>query len=61
MWPVPVVMIDEDLKNPLKVLLVQDQQPIRIVLAAQSVELDRNMCTLHVSVAAGSNPKNAFC
>jgi len=28
MWPVPVVVIDEDLKNPLKVLLVQDQQPI---------------------------------
>ena len=28
MWPVPVVVIDEDFKNPLKVLLVQDQQPI---------------------------------
>ena len=28
MGPVPVVVIDEDLKNPLKVLLVQDQQPI---------------------------------
>ena len=28
MGPVPVVVIDEDLKNPLKMLLVQDQQPI---------------------------------
>src|SRR5262245_39826642 len=28
MWPVPVVLIDEDFKNSLKVRLVQDQQPI---------------------------------
>ena len=26
MWPVPVVVIDEYLKDPLKVLLVQNQQ-----------------------------------
>ena len=28
MWPVPVVVIDEHLKDPLKVLLVQNQQPV---------------------------------
>ena len=28
MWPVPVVVIDEHRKNPLKVLLVQNQQPV---------------------------------
>jgi len=27
MWPVPVVMIDEHMEDPLKVLLVQNQQP----------------------------------
>ena len=28
MWPVPVVMIDEHLKDSLKVLLVQNQKPV---------------------------------
>ena len=28
MWSVPVVVIDEALKNALKVLVVQNQQPI---------------------------------
>ena len=28
MWPVPVVVIDEHLKDPLKVLLVQNQEPV---------------------------------
>ena len=28
MWPVTVVIIDEHIKNPLKVLLVQNQQPV---------------------------------
>jgi len=28
MWPVPVAVIDEHVKDPLKVLLIQNQQPI---------------------------------
>src|SRR5262245_64654612 len=28
MWPVPVVMVDEHFKDPLEVLLVQNQQPV---------------------------------
>ena len=28
MQPVPVVVIDEPLKDPLKVLLVENQQPV---------------------------------
>jgi hypothetical protein len=28
MRPVPVVVIDEHVKDPLKVLLVQNQQPV---------------------------------
>ena len=28
MWPVPVVVIDEYVKDPLKVLLVQNQEPV---------------------------------
>jgi hypothetical protein len=27
MWPVPVVVIDELFEDPLKVLLVENQQP----------------------------------
>jgi hypothetical protein len=28
MWPVPVVVLHEDLEDPLKMLMVQDQQPV---------------------------------
>ena len=28
MWPVAVVMLREDVKDPLKMLVVQDQQPV---------------------------------
>jgi hypothetical protein len=28
MWPVAVVMLPEDVEDPLKMLLVQDQQPV---------------------------------
>jgi hypothetical protein len=28
MWPVPVVVVHKSVENPLKVLLVQNQQPI---------------------------------
>ena len=28
MWPVAVVMLLEDVKDPLKMLVVQDQQPV---------------------------------
>ena len=28
MWPVPVVMLREDVKDALKMLVVQDQQPV---------------------------------
>lgn len=28
MWPVAVVMVDEDLEDPLEILAVEDQQPV---------------------------------
>jgi hypothetical protein len=28
MWPVPVIMLHEDVEDPRKMLVVQDQQPI---------------------------------
>jgi hypothetical protein len=28
MWPVAVVMLREDVKDPLKMMVVQDQQPV---------------------------------
>jgi hypothetical protein len=28
MWPVAVVMLHEDVEDPLKMLVVQDQQPV---------------------------------
>ena len=28
MWPVAVVMLHEDLEDPLKMLFIQDQQPV---------------------------------
>jgi hypothetical protein len=28
MWPVAVVMLHEDVEDPLKMLFVQDQQPV---------------------------------
>jgi hypothetical protein len=28
MWPVAVVMLHEDVEDPLKMLTVQDQQPV---------------------------------
>jgi hypothetical protein len=28
MWPVPVVVVDEHLKDPLEALMVQNQQPV---------------------------------
>jgi hypothetical protein len=38
MWPVPVVVIDEHLKGPLKVLLVQNQQPVETFRADRAHE-----------------------
>src|SRR6516162_2356710 len=29
MWPMPVVVVDEDVKDPLEVLMVQNQQPVK--------------------------------
>ena len=47
MWPVPVVMIDEHLKGPLKVLLVQNQQPVETFRAGRArTQLTQNG-TLH--------------
>ena len=28
MWPVAIVMLHKDLEDPLKMLIVQDQQPV---------------------------------
>ena len=38
MWPVSVVMIDEHLEDPLKVLLVQNQQPVETFRAGGAHE-----------------------
>jgi len=33
MWSVSVVMVQEDVENAFKMLVVQDQQPVRLELA----------------------------
>ena len=38
MWPVPVVMIDEHRKDSLKVLLVQNQDPVETFRAGGAHE-----------------------
>ena len=38
MWPVHVVVVAEDVKDPLKVLLVQNQQPIETFRADSAHE-----------------------
>jgi hypothetical protein len=38
MWPVPVVVIAEHLKGPLKVLLVQNEQPVETFRAGRAHE-----------------------
>jgi hypothetical protein len=38
MWPVPVVVIDEHLKDSLKVLLVQNQEPVETFRAGGAHE-----------------------
>ena len=59
MWSMPVVVIHEHIKNPLKVLLVQNQQPVETFGAGGAHEPLSNPIGLR-RAKRGANDLNPF-
>ena len=58
MWPVPVVVIEEHLKDPLKVLLVQNQEPVETFLSGRCARTARQP---HSLVARDTASERSQC